>query len=90
MFVILRGAEGGHVANAGCGRYSGAYRVEGTDIVFESPVTVPECSASLHGRQQQLLDTLASARRWAIQGQMLELFDAVGNSLAAAEAIYCQ
>jgi hypothetical protein len=35
-----------------------------------------------------LLDTLASARRWAIQGQVLELFDAAGNSLAAAEAIY--
>lgn len=88
VYVILRGAEGGYVANAGCGRYSGAYRVESTGIAFEAPATVPACSASLRGRQQQLLDTLACACRWAIQGQVLELFDAAGNSLAAAEAIY--
>lgn len=88
MFVMLRGVEGGYVASAGCGRYSGAYRVEGTGIAFESPATVPACPESLRGRQQQLLDALASASRWAIQGQVLELFDAAGNSLAAAEAIY--
>jgi hypothetical protein len=35
-----------------------------------------------------LLGVLAAARTWAIHGQVLELFDAKGVALAAAEAVY--
>lgn len=88
VFVILRGDQGGYVANAGCGRYAGAYRVSGTSIAFDAPAKLPDCPAALRGRQQALLDTLAAARTWAIHGQVLELFNAAGASLAALEGVY--
>jgi hypothetical protein len=53
-----------------------------------APVRRPDCPAALYDRQQMLLDTLAAVRTWAIQGQVLELFDASGLSLAALEAVY--
>jgi META domain len=52
------------------------------------PATRPDCPAALRDRQQTLLDALAAARAWAIQGQVLELFDASGLSRAALEAVY--
>ncbi len=88
VFLILRGDQGGYVANAGCGRYAGSYRVSGTSIAFAAPEKPPDCPPALRDRQQMLLDTLAAVRTWAIQGQVLELFDASGLSLAALEAVY--
>jgi copper homeostasis protein (lipoprotein) len=88
MYVILRGDAGGYVANAGCGRFTGTYRVDGPTISFAAAATRPECPAQLAGRQQQLQSVLAAAAGWAIQGQVLELFDAAGRSLAALEAVY--
>lgn len=88
MFLILRDDAGGYVANAGCGRYNAAYRVEGPAISFAAAASHPDCPASLATRQAQLQSVLAAAARWAIQGQVLELFDADGRSLAALEAVY--
>ena len=89
VFLILRGDQGGYVANAGCGRYAGSYQVSGTSIAFAAaPGKHPDCPPALGSRQQMLLDTLAAVRTWAIQGQVLELFDASGLSLAALEAVY--
>jgi heat shock protein HslJ len=88
MFVILRSGAGGYVANAGCGRFAGAFRVDGDGIAFDLPVTMPGCPAHLEQRQQQLLDTLGAARRWVIHGQVLELFDAAAVTLAVAETVY--
>jgi len=90
VFVILRGDQGGYVANAGCGRYAGTYRVGGASIAFDPPAGLPDCPANLRGRQQTLLDTMAAARTWVIHGQVLELFDAAGAALAALEAVYLQ
>jgi hypothetical protein len=39
-------------------------------------------------RQRLLLEVLAVARGWSIQGQGLELFDAAGASIAVLEAVY--
>ena len=88
VFLILRGDQGGYVANAGCGRYAGSYQVSGTSIAFAAPEKHPDCPPALRSRQQILLDTLAAVRTWAIQGQVLELFDASGLSLAVLEAVY--
>jgi heat shock protein HslJ len=88
MYVILRGEAGGYVANAGCGRFAGTYRVDGPAISIAAAATRPQCPAQLAGRQQQLQAVLAAAAGWAIQGQVLELFDAAGRSLAALEAVY--
>jgi uncharacterized lipoprotein NlpE involved in copper resistance/heat shock protein HslJ len=88
VFLILRDDQDGYVANAGCGRFAGSYRVDGTSIAFDAPATRPDCPAALRDRQEALLGTLAAVRTWAIQGQVLELFDASGLSLAALEAVY--
>ena len=86
--LILRGAEHGFSANAGCGRMDGQYRVEGTQIAFEPPAHTAECPAALARQQATLLEVLAAARGWSIQGQVLELFDGAGQSLALLEAVY--
>jgi len=86
--LILRGAEQGYAATAGCDRLQGDYRVSGREIVFAAPTGVASCPAPLVERQRLLLEVLAVARGWSIQGQGLELFDAAGASIAVLEAVY--
>ena len=86
--LILRGAELGYSADAGCGRLAGDYQVEGTGIRFHAPATIPPCPAALREQQATLLGVLGDARAWRIQGQVLELFDAAGQPLAVLEAVH--
>ena len=86
--LILRGQDGGYSATAGCDRFNGAYHVAGRQITFEPAATVAACPASLREQQRSLLEVLAAARSWAIQGQGLELFDAAGVPVAVLEAVY--
>jgi heat shock protein HslJ len=86
--LILRGDAGGYVATAGCDRLSGQYRVAGPEIALEPPTPAGACPAALREREATLLDVLAAARGWRIQGQVLELFDASGKPIAVLEAVY--
>ena len=86
--LILRGAEHGYSADAGCGRLAGEYRVDGTAIRFLAPATNPACPAALREQQAALLGMLEDARAWRIQGQVLELFDAADQPVAVLEAVY--
>jgi heat shock protein HslJ/uncharacterized lipoprotein NlpE involved in copper resistance len=86
--LILRGQDGGYSATAGCDRFDGTYRVEGRQIAFVTAATPAACPESLRERQRTLLEVLAAARAWSIQGQVLELFDAAGAPLAVLEAVY--
>ena len=86
--LILRGEAGGYVATAGCDRLKGTYRVSGPEIAFDPPGSAGPCPADLRQREATLLDVLASARGWKIQGQVLELFDASGKPVAVLEAVY--
>ena len=86
--LILRGTEQGYAASAGCDRLQGEYRVSGREIVFTAPSVVGSCPAPLVERQRALLDVLAAATSWSIQGQGLELFDAAGASIAVLEVVY--
>ena len=98
MHLVLRGEGGGYTASAGCERLSGGYRVDGPRITFDPPAdpgpadnppgNAASCPAALQERQRILLDALAAASRWSIQGQGLELFSASGQPLAVLEAVY--
>lgn len=86
--LILRDAEGGYSASAGCERFNGAYRVEGPQIAFDVPPAVGTCPPALQAQQHALVEALSAARQWSIQGQVLELFDAAGTPVAVLEAVY--
>ena len=86
--LILRGEASGYIATAGCDRLEGAYRVSGAQIAFDPPGSAGPCPAELREREATLLDVLAAARGWKIQGQVLELFDASGKPIAVLEAVY--
>lgn len=86
--LILRGEAGGYIATAGCDRLKGSYRVSGPAIGFEPPTAAGACPAELRQREATLLEVLAAARSWKIQGQGLELFDASGKPIAVLEAVY--
>jgi len=86
--VILRDEASGYVATAGCDRFSSTYRVAGTQIAFDPPTAPAPCPAELQQRQATLLEVLAAARSWSIQGQVLELFDASRKPIAVLEAVY--
>ena len=86
--LILRGEAGGYIATAGCDRRKGTYRVSGPEIAFDPPGSASPCPAELQQREATLLDVLAAARGWRIQGQVLELFDASGKPIAVLEAVY--
>ena len=86
--LILRGEAGGYIATAGCDRLKGTYRVSGTEIAFDPPGSAGPCPAELRQREAILLDVLAAARGWKIQGQALELFDTTGKPIAVLEAVY--
>ena len=86
--LILRGEASGYTATAGCDRFSGTYRVSGSQIAFDPPATAAPCPEELQQRQATLLEVLAAARSWSIQGLVLELFDASGKPIAVLEAVY--
>jgi heat shock protein HslJ len=86
--LILRGEAGGYIATAGCDRLKGSYRVSGPEIAFDPPAPAGSCPAELRQRETTLLEVLATARAWQIQGQVLELFDASGKPIAVLEAVY--
>jgi heat shock protein HslJ len=86
--LILRGADAGYSATAGCERLQGRYRVDGTQIAFDAPDAVGSCPEALRDRQRTLLEVLQAVDAWSIQGQVLELFDAAGAPVAVLEAVY--
>lgn len=86
--LILRGEAGGYVANAGCDRLKGRYHVSGLQIAFDPPGSGGPCPVELQPREAALLEVLAAAHAWKIQGQVLELFDAAGEPIAVLEAVY--
>jgi heat shock protein HslJ/uncharacterized lipoprotein NlpE involved in copper resistance len=86
--LILRGEAGGYTATAGCDRLKSTYRVSGPEIAFDPPGSAGPCPTGLRQREATLLDVLAAARGWKIQGQALELFDASDKPIAVLEAVY--
>jgi heat shock protein HslJ/uncharacterized lipoprotein NlpE involved in copper resistance len=79
------------VATAGCNRMRGSYQINGDLIEFESnamAMTLMACPPPLDQLEKSLSDTLSKTKRWRIESQLLEFFDAESNSIALLEAVY--
>ena len=51
-------------------------------------MTLMACPPPLDQLEKSLSDTLNKTKRWSIESQLLEFFDAEGNSIALFEAVY--
>jgi len=76
--------------SAGCNRWRGTYRVQGSSLAFDRMVTTEMACLEGMDTEQAFLAALAQVRSWKILGQHLEVFDASGNLLARFEARYLQ
>jgi heat shock protein HslJ len=86
--VILRTPPAGYAASAGCDRLDGSWRAEGSGIAFEPPRAFSAaCPDDAKTEERALVGALTAARRWAIHGSVLELFDVDGRPVAVLEAI---
>ena len=87
--LLLRGPEKGYAATVGCNQFAGGYDRDGDRIELQpGPVTLMACQPPLAELEDRLMAMLDAARSWAIYGQVLELFDASGVSVATFEAVY--
>ena len=87
--MVIRRAKNGYTATFGCNRLIDGYQVEGDKIEFTSgAATRMAWPPPLHEMEGWLLNVLGTARSWPINGQVLELFDGGGGSIATFEAVY--
>ncbi len=87
--LILRGMQNGYAATVGCNQLIGSYEVAGDRLTFAGgATTLMACPPPLDAREAQLKQALADTKTWRINGQVLELFDRAGTSIATFEAVY--
>ena len=88
--LVLHGGTGQYKGVSRCASLAGSYQVGGGRIVFAPPATVATraCAAPAGTSDARLRDVLGNARRWAINAQVLELFDEHERSIALIEAIH--
>ena len=78
-------------ATVGCNRMRGSYQLNGNQIEFDSKgmaMTLMACPPPLDELENTLADTLKKSKRWQIESQLLEFFDAQDRSVALFEAVY--
>jgi len=87
--LILRGGESRFAATVGCNQLVGTWHVEGDRLTFTGGAsTLMACPSPLDARETKLKRVLADTHGWRISGQVLELFDRSGTSIAVFEAVY--
>lgn len=87
--LILRGGENRYAATVGCNQLIGSWDVAGDRLTFTGGAsTRMACPPPLDAREARLKTVLADTHTWRINGQVLELFDRAGTSLAVFEAVY--
>lgn len=87
--LLLRGDEPRYKATAGCNQISGGYLLDEADLSFQMGIsTMMACIPPLDQYEQLLSQTLAETAGWKIDGQVMELFDSSGTSIALLQAVY--
>ncbi len=87
--LILRGTESRYAATVGCNQLIGGYEIAGDRLTFSGgATTLMACPPPLDAREEGLKRVLGATRSWRIDGQVLELFDDDGDSIATFEAVY--
>ena len=87
--LLFREAEGRAVGTGGCNRFSGGYSLDGDRLAF-SPImaTRMACPPPADTVESSLFSALEATVGWRISGQLLELLDSGGESIAVFEAVY--
>lgn len=76
-------------ATAGCNRLIGSYHLDGETLTFGSGAsTRMACPPPLDMLEARLLAVLEATRGYRLEGQMLDLLDGNGASLATLAAVY--
>lgn len=87
--LVLDRSEQRYSATVGCNRIAGRWELDGERLRFsEGASTRMACPPPLDAREERLQRVLADTESWRINGQVLELFDRTGTSLAVFEAVY--
>lgn len=76
---------------AGCNRIVGSYTLDGEQLVFSRLAgTLMACREESGRIETTFHEALQQARRWAIRGEQLDLFDAAGKRVALFESRYLE
>jgi heat shock protein HslJ len=82
----LQFLEGDRVSGSdGCNRITGSYWIDGGSITFEHIAATQMACLDSPGTEAPFRNALESAARFALAGDFLELFDAMGRGLAVFE-----
>jgi heat shock protein HslJ len=80
-FIALQTQPTRVTGNAGCNRLTGSYQQQDRTLKFTGIATTRMACPQLDS-EAALLAALDATARWQIEGDVLELFDATGTSLA--------
>jgi heat shock protein HslJ len=74
--------------SAGCNRYSGQYKLSGSNIEFTQPMasTMMACEQAIMDQESAYFQTLSATNSFAINGDQLTLNNAEGQALATFTA----
>lgn len=73
---------------AGCNNMGGGYTLDGQSISFTQMVSTLRACPQGMDTEHAFHQMLVAARRWAIRGEQLDLFDADGQRIAVFESRY--
>lgn len=87
--ILLRADSPRFSATAGCNQIVGGYETTGETLRFQQPAsTMMACPPPVDQLERRLADALAKTATWRINGQVLELRDNDGRSIALLRALY--
>jgi copper homeostasis protein (lipoprotein) len=87
--LLLRAAGARFKATVGCNQLLGSYSVSHATLRFQAVATTRmACPPALGERERRLQEVLAHTSAWLVNGQGLELLDALGVPLALFQAVY--
>jgi heat shock protein HslJ len=87
--ILLRTNEARFSATVGCNHLVGGYETTGETLRFSPAAsTMMACPPPLDQLEHRLVETLANTRTSHIAGQVLELRDGEGRSVALFQAVY--
>ena len=87
--MLLRANEARFSATVGCNQLIGGYETAGESLRFgQVASTLMACPPPLDQLERRLVEALENTRTWHIAGQVLELRDGEGQSVALLQAVY--
>lgn len=87
--MTLRDSDPRFSATVGCNQLTGRFSTAGDRLSFgPAAVTRMACPAPMDAWERMLAETLTETAGWRIEGQTLELTNAMGKAIALFQAVY--